>query len=251
MSRALTPAQMAQVASMRRPMPDDFPANAAVMTYAQMEAHYKTGPRTITRWKREYEGTTGVAVMSRPFRPVPRDFAEVAPTITCSAGQVLWNAGQSTVMRWAAMTGISFTKHVLRQVPDDFATLAPKMWMTQAMAKWKCGREIIRRWCKESGVSIMAGVYVKPKSAGVGHKVALNMDTRSTSIYTEAADCLRRDGWFISRRNAEGHFDPHGGYWKVGAKPLMTSDELFALALDRSKTMCRPEFDWLRPKVAA
>lgn len=247
-----------------RPVPADFAEMAKVMTRKKLREHYACGQQTVARWS----GLTGIVPLSPPKTNNPNgkpakmfpDWEKYAAIESSEQLQKRYGVCRSTIAARRSETGIRFdlsnakkASVTLRPVPDDWAAVAPTMHGRALAVHYVASRNTVRRWAAESGIPCLK--YIPPKkdrdatqdvAAYQATKNSRGIDLRQRTNYDIAADCLRTDKWKIFRCDKNGSANFSGSFWRVGAKQPMNSEQMLFFALDRSKTIRRPEYDWLR-----
>lgn len=185
-----------------RPMPDDFPANAAVMNIYTLVRHYRTADKVIKRWCAE----CGVTPPSRLCgRPVPDNFAALCADHTIVEIMRMFDVDRKVVRRWASETGIE------PKIFDRSKQAPPPPRQRPANHGTKLG--------------VMGGGGLK-----------LDHNNRPRSIWDDAADILRAERWIVYRCNEKGQADPKGRYWRMG-QLVLEPDDLLRRA-DRYRRRC-------------
>jgi hypothetical protein len=169
------------------------------------------------------------------MRPCPPDFAEVEPPMSRAQLAKHYRASNRAILRWAGEVGAARRKKGpsnpinLRLVPEGFAEVAPLNTKAQLGRIYKASHLILSRWLKEAGVTAMPGVSSAPgivSKMGRARQPSIAL-TRTTSMYDDAADTLRRERFMVNRCDLIGKFSLTGRYWRVG-NSVLTGDELLA-----------------------
>lgn len=220
----------------KRPMPYDFAVKAREFdrSMSKLVRHYSAGANAVARWMKE----AGIPTLKVVKRSPPADFALIAPTMVISALVFHYRADDATVKRWVSETGVVPKARGRggkqpKPAPEDFAQIAPTKGIVALAEHYGISHKTIKRWINETGIQ------AKPCNRGpVTAKAKQNIarilprqivQTRTSTIYDDAADTLRRERFPVNRCNERGGFDPKGKFWRVGWS-VLTNDEL----LDRA-----------------
>lgn len=219
-----------------RAIPDDFAEQAKVKCFYQLSSHYNAGSNTVRRWAK----VCGiVAAKTQPRIEAPADFAEMYNTLPSQ--KALASHYRTTCARirsWMKQSDIvprpqSPPPAKLRPIPDDFAQVAPHLSRYAISRHYRTEYKVVDRWLRESGVkpgqrqhSFGTPRMTLAPSRGTG-KPMLAI-TRTTSIYDDAADILRRFAP-VNRCNENGKYQQAGDFWRYGQIRL-TPDELLERA---------------------
>jgi transposase len=135
----------------KRPVPEDFAEQAAVLGVKELQRHYSTGDQALARWFRE----TGVRPLSRS-RSMPEDFAENAARMTLRGLTKLYHTNHRTASRWAREIGVEIRKGTVPPripVPDDFAARAATTNKHNLSTHYGVHYRTVLRWIAETGIT--------------------------------------------------------------------------------------------------
>jgi hypothetical protein len=167
-------------------------------------------------------------------RACPPDFVKIEASMSRAELAKHYHASNRVILRWAEESGCGRRKQGpsipvnLRQVPEGFAELAPTKTKTQLGEIYKASHLIVNRWLAEAGVKAatarpnIISQMGRVRSPGIAQ-------IRTTSLYDDAADTLRRERFMVNRCDLIGKFSLSGRYWRVG-NSLLTGDQLLARA---------------------
>ena len=182
----------------KRTVPADFREVGPTMGKKDLQRHYATNHRTITRWFAE----TGAAHYNayNLTQPIPDDFAENAKVLIITELRKHYGGGHKKIERWLNLLGIE----PLRAVHPG-----PKKRADMPQRHRPATHNINR----------MGTSYIGIVDRGI----------RTRSIHDEAADVLRRERWVVYRSTDKGRADHKGEFWRVG-NTVLTPDELLQRA---------------------
>lgn len=224
----------------KRPMPADFPVNAATLSILRLSEIYGVDQFVIKRWHRENGGNPRAQ-----RKPAPADFAEMASKMAQRALVVHYKVDKRTIARWTKETGAKPTSLYSRPPrflrPADFVAIAQTMSQRSLADHYGVKRGVVARWVEETGVTPPRVApdrkYTKPPKRA--KPAALNItwdrgkaqhdDLRRIDQYDIAADVLRRQRFIVYRCGPTGKFLEKGLSWRVGST-VVTPDELLERA---------------------
>lgn len=216
-----------------RAVPADFAETVArLSTVSHVQNHYACGSTTLARWFKD----SGIAPPEK-IMPVPADMAELAKHNSMRAMARHYGVCEKTVRRWCERVGVKAARTTtrLRPPPPTLAKLAPTMNKLELMIHFGISQyKTLDRMLDEVGAKAKVHVRTPRPRATVdlrpGGGRGMNYAAiRTTSIFDEAADELRRNGWPVHRCDERGVYDDKGEFWRAGTLRL-TPDELLARA---------------------
>lgn len=211
----------------RRPMPEGFQEASATMGGKALCKLFKCSPQQVRTWR-------GGSIVLAPRPSAPADFLERAGLMSGTALALHYKVGRRLVTHWLKDAKIK-AGHAIpgkpafnrRPVPDDFLILARTMHKTALKTHYGTSDAVINRWVQETGVTLKQWVATKHNVLRLPHGHLAQ--TRTTSIYDDAADDLRRERFPVNRCNDKGGYDEKGRFWRVGWS-ILTPDELLQRA---------------------
>lgn len=218
----------------RRPMPADFAEVAALLGgTVPLSRHYRCGLAMLYSWAAE----AGVTFTNRA--PIPDDFISWAATMNVRQLAAHYQRTEKTIRKWLAEKDVKAAVVTSgphpRPAPDDFAKVAPTMTRTALRRHYSASQDMVKRWLDATGITPARHIHIPPIKRGVvdlrpGGGRGMNYAAiRTTSIFDEAADELRRNRWPVHRCDERGVYDDKGEFWRAGTLRL-TPDELLARA---------------------
>lgn len=212
-----------------RPKPDDFEDIFHLYNKEELMAHYSAGRGAVDRW---LAGRKAKGI--QPRRKLPADFAQVAPGLSAFAVRQHYNTTDAIVARWYREAGIDRPIVYSVPPPSDFAEMATKLTKSALRKHYDVGTAKIARWLVDAAVDAKTYTppprHQRPKTPWSGYKLPHGhfAAMRTTSIYEDAADVLRR---FcpVYRCHENGKADEKGEFWRVGMS-VLTPDELLERA---------------------
>lgn len=235
--------------SNHRPMPADFPEKVAELSHqALLKAHYRCGLAAIQRWLAEM----GVPRARPKLKCTDDEFREAARTMTRQQLAAHFRIGANQVRTLVSRTGAQPVQARFspppkyRAIPEDFAENARTMTRNQLAVHYVAGWITVNRWLAEMGIApvTVQAMPPKPRPAKVQaprsaaalptvlhRKIA---PTRTTTIYDDAADLIRRD-MPVYRCTDKGRADHKGSFWRAGNTVLTPAELLIRADRKRSR----------------
>lgn len=234
---------------------DDIADKAKVMSLTQLSEHYgvhritirrelhRHGISALPRWK---------AHTVRPRTTIPDDFAQIAPTMTIAGLMAHYGHGYMLIKQWLTASGIKPLVISGRQpqalvVPEGWDEFAPIETNYRLAERFGLTPRRIAKLRKHTGIMLKrpekpvkeprersADFARQPAPRRVWKHVgqkASPLPQRDDSELGRAADHLRRVGWIVTRRRADGCFDPKGEFYRVGSMPLMSAADMLAMSV--------------------
>ena len=221
----------------KRPLPADFAEQRErLKTQERLMKHYRSSYEIVGRWIREADPDY------TPYNRsviTPEAFREAAKTMTRKELIAYFRIGEHRFASLVRSTGAKPVPHQrggkhFKSAPDGFAEAASTKTIRELALQFRAGRTAVRRWIAELGVTPAKRDYVKQvkapaKAIGANAIYRSLATTRTTTIYDDAADMLRRERWIVFRATENGKADPQGQWWRVG-NVVVTPDELIQRA---------------------
>ncbi len=211
----------------QRPIPDDFAEQFAVLGFTELRAHYGAGDVALNRWRDQLglkSHPRGPRFVPAEIPPPPADFAAVAPTMYRKDLIARYRVRGQTINHWLDLLGIETPKYTAAPpppqkipAPADLAQQAARMTRHQLSLHYGHARLTVDRWLAEAGL-------IAKRPGSVKNRYGNLTLSRSTTIYDDAADTLRRH-CAVYRCTDTGKADPQGKLWRMG-NSVLTPDEL-------------------------
>lgn len=231
----------------QRPVPEDFAAMLARMSFKQLAEHYVASPNTVSRWRKEIgQEPTGRGGFAG--RPMPDDFRERAPVTSNDVLMKAYGVGGRVIWRWRRECGIpaprpkSLRTKPYRPVPDGFAEVASQNPNRVLIAMFHASERTVARWRREAGAFYTPPVTGRRRTASKAPSGFLEkmgrprgqifyVPPRDTTIEGQAAEVLRAYAptYRCDRRGRQECPDIAKGFWRYG-NVVLTPDELLQRA---------------------
>lgn len=226
----------------QRAMPADFPEKVAELSHqALLKAHYRCGLAAIQRWLAEL----GVPRARPKANFTDDEFREAAQSMTRQQLAAHFRIGANQVRTLVSRTGAQPVQARFspppkyRAIPGDFAENARTMTRNQLAVHYVAGWITVNRWLAVLGIApvTVQPMPPKPKPPKQAPRSAAALPTvlhrkiaptRTTTIYDDAADLIRRD-MPVYRCTDKGGGDHKGAFWRAG-NTVLTPNELLARA---------------------